>query len=219
MHPMVVGCMRHLRCADQPFRGDPRMVVTAGVAAMAVAVGSLARDRRSGGAACHERVAIYLEGAGLILAFGAAEGIDRLADHGFGETAVMQHLLPARTGSASAIQPVHRSMSRSASVAGGGRGRCRRIAALFNVSRPAVYRSLQRTTTLTASRRHPARTRRRRIRPAAHPEGRVTHRLLTSPAGCVVSYRRPREVGRWGCETDGARRLCAQGADVPRGGS
>ena len=49
-------------------------------------------------AACHEGVAVYLVRAGLILAFGAAEGVDRLADHHVGETAVLQHLLPARTG-------------------------------------------------------------------------------------------------------------------------
>ena len=39
----------------------------------------------SGGAACHERVAVHLERAGLVLAFGAAEGVDRLAGCHVGE--------------------------------------------------------------------------------------------------------------------------------------
>jgi hypothetical protein len=56
------------------------------------------RVSRSGGAACHERVAVYLERAGLVRALGAAEGVDRLAGYDVGEAAVLQHLLPARTG-------------------------------------------------------------------------------------------------------------------------
>jgi hypothetical protein len=49
-------------------------------------------------AACHEGIAAHVERAGLVIAFGAAERVDRLADHHVSETAVLQHLLPARTG-------------------------------------------------------------------------------------------------------------------------
>src|SRR5580693_9089433 len=54
--------------------------------------------RAVGPAACHERVAVHLERAGLALAVGAAEGVDRLTGYYVGEAAVLQHLLPARTG-------------------------------------------------------------------------------------------------------------------------
>src|SRR5215471_11402027 len=46
----------------------------------------------------HERVAVHVERAGLVLAFGAAECVDGLADHHVRESAVVQHFLPARTG-------------------------------------------------------------------------------------------------------------------------
>ena len=49
-------------------------------------------------AAGHERVAVYVERPGLVLAFGAAECVDRLARHHVGEAAVLQYFLPARTG-------------------------------------------------------------------------------------------------------------------------
>src|SRR6201989_3637777 len=54
--------------------------------------------RGLGGAACHERVAVHVERAGVVLAFGAAEGVDRLAGHHVSETAVLEHLLPAPPG-------------------------------------------------------------------------------------------------------------------------
>src|ERR1700756_187108 len=60
--------------------------------------GSPPSDRTFTGAACQECVAVHLERAGLILAFSAAEGVCRLADHHVDETAVLKHLLPARTG-------------------------------------------------------------------------------------------------------------------------
>src|SRR6201987_5989872 len=58
---------------------------------------SVAR-RALGWAACHERVAVHVERAGVVLAFGAAKGVDRLAGHHVSEPAVLEHLLPARTG-------------------------------------------------------------------------------------------------------------------------
>ena len=54
--------------------------------------------RALGWAACHERVAVHVERAGVVLAFGAAEGVDRLAGHHVSETTVPEDLLPARTG-------------------------------------------------------------------------------------------------------------------------
>jgi hypothetical protein len=50
------------------------------------------------GAACQECVAVYLERAGVVLTLGAAERVDCLAGYDAGEPAVLQHLLPARTG-------------------------------------------------------------------------------------------------------------------------
>ena len=70
---------------------------------------SPALGRRAGG---HERVAVHIEGAGVGLAFGAAEGVGRLADHHIGETAVLEDLLPARTG-----QPAGYSTSPQVDVA------------------------------------------------------------------------------------------------------
>src|SRR5262249_11021389 len=49
-------------------------------------------------AVCHECVAVHLERAGVAFAVGAGEGVDRVAGHHAGEPAVVQHLLPARTG-------------------------------------------------------------------------------------------------------------------------
>ena len=57
-------------------------------------------------------VAVPADPGGLGLAFGAAERVDRLADHYVGETAVLQHLPPARTG-----QPAGNSTSPQVDVA------------------------------------------------------------------------------------------------------
>src|SRR6266851_8153005 len=51
-----------------------------------------------GRAPCQERVAVHLERAGLVLALGAAERVECLADYHVRETAVLQHLPPAHTG-------------------------------------------------------------------------------------------------------------------------
>ena len=49
-------------------------------------------------AACHERVAVHSERARFVLASGASERVGRLVGNYVAETAVLQHLLPARTG-------------------------------------------------------------------------------------------------------------------------
>src|SRR5436190_17230330 len=54
-----------------------------------------ALGRRAGG---HECTAVHVEGTGVGLALGAAERVGRLADHHVSEPAVLEHLLPARTG-------------------------------------------------------------------------------------------------------------------------
>src|SRR6266480_2933516 len=54
----------------------------------------------SGPLAGHEGVPVHLVDTGLLLALGTAEGIDGVADANFREPAVLEHLLPARTGHA-----------------------------------------------------------------------------------------------------------------------
>src|SRR5438552_18051166 len=51
--------------------------------------------RRAGG---HECIAVHVERPGVVLAFGAAERVDRRAGHHVGEAAVLQYFPPARTG-------------------------------------------------------------------------------------------------------------------------
>lgn len=63
--------------------------------------------------------------------------------------------------------------------------------------------------------------------PARHPDADGYDQLLTCkperyrllPRPGTRALPAPQEVGPWDRETDSARRLCAQGADVPRGGS
>src|SRR5436190_21508277 len=49
-------------------------------------------------AACQERVAVYVEGAGLLFTGCVGEGVDGRSDGHIGKSGLFEHLLPARTG-------------------------------------------------------------------------------------------------------------------------
>src|SRR5215475_11352332 len=80
-------------CVPPAQRLTPGSVTEAAAGSPPIAAG-WAFGRPAG----HERVAVHVERTGVVLAFGAAERVDGLADHHVRESAVLQHLLPARTG-------------------------------------------------------------------------------------------------------------------------